>query len=58
MLPSTYPTLYYEEIGGISKNEGTSLRNFVATADFEKKFATSVALSTKLVVVVVDGRAC
>jgi len=44
---------------GISKKWGTCLRNFVPISGHRKfRHGKSIALSTKLVVVVVDGRAC
>jgi len=57
-LPSTYPTLYYEEIGVSLKTRALPSGTLSQLRTLKKKFATSVALSTKLVVVVVDGRAC
>jgi len=53
-LPSTYPTLCYEDIWVSAKNMVLSL-----TKSGLRKFrhGKSIALSTKLVVVV-DGRAC
>ena len=58
-LPSTYPTLCYKEMSVSSKITVLPCGTFLPNSGLGKfRHGKLIALSTKLVVVVVDGRAC
>jgi len=58
-LPSNYPTLRYKKIWVSPKIRVRYIWNFAPNSELRKfRHGKSIALSTKLVVVVVDGRVC